>query len=191
MDQKDIGRLKLFNEKAKRLLNSRFVDYIRRKKRISFEVHGERGKPIKTFRILPDQDAIDAFVLTFRYFIQNNERCSFGNLAKTYLKSVIPSEMKEEYSEARKNLNRYLDSPASLKFEHEPLTKRRILDIFVYGGLAHANPEKKEILGKWMENPIVRGFFEAEFVSILFYVLNIIQYVAKLNAKVLAKFEGI
>lgn len=190
MSQEGIDRLKLFNEKAKRLLNSRFVEYIRRKKRISFEVHGERGKPIKTFRILPDQDAIDAFVLTFRYFIQDNERCSFGNLAKTYSKSVIPSEMKERYSKARKNLNKYLDSPASLKFEHESTTKRRILDIFVYGGLAHANPGKKKVLGKWIENPIVSGFFEAEFVSILFNVLNIIQYVTKLNVKVLAKFEG-
>lgn len=61
----------------------------------------------------------------------------------------------------------------------------------MYGGLAHANPEKKEVLRKWIENPIVRGFFEAEFVSILFNVLNIIQYVAKLNARVIEELEGV
>lgn len=103
--KEDIDRLKLFNEKAKRLLNSRFVEYIRRKKRIAFEVSGRKGEPIKTLRVLPDQDAIDAFVLTFRYFIQNNERCSFGNLAKSYSESSIPVEMRNEYSKARKTLN--------------------------------------------------------------------------------------
>lgn len=83
-------------------------------------------------------------------------------------------------------MNEYLDSPASIKkFDDELLTRRRILDVFVYGGLAHANPEKKEVLDKWMESPYVSGFFESEFISILISVLEIIQYVAKLNARVM------
>ena len=185
MNRADIARLKLFNIKAKRLLDSRFMKYILEKKRISFGVHVERGKKVETSRTLPDQDAVDAFVLTFRYFIQNNEKCSFGNLAKTYSKPFIPIEMRKEYSEARKRLNEYLDSPASLKFGDEPLSRRRVLDVFVYGGLAHAKPKKKEVFDKWMEHSIVRGFFEAEFVSILFFALRIIQYVAGLNARVI------
>ena len=189
MNRADIARLKLFNEKAKRLLGSRFVEYILRKKRVSFEVRAKRGEKVETSTTLPDQDAIDAFVLTFRYFVQNNERCSFGNLAKTYSKPSIPMEIKKEYSEARKRLNDYLDSPASLKFGDEPLTKRRVLDVFVYGGLAHANPKKKEVFDKWMENPIVRGFFEVEFVSILIFALRIIQYVAGLNSRVIEELE--
>ena len=189
MNRADIARLKLFNEKAKRLLNSRFVEYILKTKKISFEVSVERGKKVETSKTLPDQDAIDAFVLTFRYFIQDNEECSFGNLAKTYSKPFIPLEMRKEYSEARKRLNEYLDFPASLKFGDEPLSRRRVLDIFVYGGLAHVNPNKKEVFDKWIENPIVRGFFEAEFASILFNALRIIQYVAGLNSRVIEELE--
>ena len=190
MTRAEIARLKLFNEKAKRLLESRFVKHILRSKKISFGVRAEKGKPIQISTTLPDQDSIDAFVLTFRYFIQNNERCSFGNLAKTYSKSFIPKEMRKEYFEARKRLNDYLDSPASLKYGDEPLSRRRVFDVFVYGGLAHAHQKKKEVFSKWMENPIVRGFFEAEFASILFTTLRIIQYVAKLNSRAIEALEN-
>ena len=65
MSQEDIENLKLFNEKAERLLSTRFVKFIRRKKRLSFRLQYQRGKGIKTSKKMPDQDAIDAFVLTF------------------------------------------------------------------------------------------------------------------------------
>lgn len=186
MSQKDINRLKLFNEKAERLLSTRFVEFIRREKRFSFKLHYERKKGIEASTKLPDQDAIDAFVLTFRYFIQNNEKCSFGNLAKTYSESSIPTEMRKEYFETRNRLNEYLDSPSSLR----PLTRKRVLDIFVYGGLAHANPKKKKIFDKLRENAINRGIAELEFASILFETLRIIRHMAELNAKVIAKLEA-
>jgi hypothetical protein len=189
MSLEDIARLELFNEKAKRLLDSRFVQFALKEKKFSFEVRMERGKEVETSKILPNGDAIDAFVLTFRYFVQNNERCSFGNLAKTYSKPSTPLEMKDEYFKARKNLNDYLDSSASVKIGDEPLSRRRVLDIFVYGGLAHAHPEKKEMFDNWMKNPLFSGFFEVEFASILISVLNIIQYVAKLNERVIEEFK--
>lgn len=185
MSQKDINSLKLFNEKTERLLNTRFVEFIRREKRFSFKLDMEVGKEVKTSAKLLDQDAVDAFVLTFRYFIQDNERCSFGNLAKTYSKSFIASDMRKKYAKARKDLNDYLDSPSSLKIGGKRLSRRTVLDIFVYGGLAHANPRNKKIFDEFMGNPISRGIAELEFASILLDTLSIIRYVARLNDQVL------
>lgn len=189
MSDEDIKGLKLFNEKAERVSSSGFVKYILSKGRITFEIRLERGKEIETEKVLPDQDAIEAFVLTFRYFIQNNERCSFGNLAKTYSKLFIPEELRKEYSEAREWLNKYLDAPASLKIGEESLTRRRILDVFVYGGLAHAHLKKKEVFDAWTSDPFTRGILEVHFASILMDVLKVIRYVAGLNAKLIEELE--
>jgi len=189
MSDEDIKRLKLFNEKAERLSNSRFMQYILSKGRISFTIDAKSGEEVKVEKVMPDQDAIDAFVLTFRFFIQNNERCSFGNLSKTYEKPSVPEELRTEYLKVRKMLNDYLDAPASIKIEEEALTRRRILDVFVYGGLAHAQPEKKEVFDSWTRDPFTRGFLEVHFASVLVDVLKVVRYVAELNEKLIKELE--
>lgn len=189
--REDINRLKLFNEKANRLLNTRFVQYILSKGKISFQIDAKKGEAVKIEKDVPDQDAIDAFILTFRYFIQNNEQCSFGNLSKTYERQFVPEEIRKEYLRVRKQLNDYLDAPSSIKIEieGETPTRRRILDVFIYGGLAHANPKKKEIFDKWIRDPIIGPLLEFCFVSILIKVLEVIRYVVGLNEKLLKKLE--
>jgi hypothetical protein len=189
VSEEDVERLKLFSEKAERLVNSRFMQYILGKGRISFSIGAKRGEEVKTEKIVPDQEAIDAFVLTFRYFIQNNERCSFGNLAKTYEKTSVPGELRTEYLEARKLLNDYLDAQASIKIGEEALTRRRILDVFVYGGLAHAQKKKKEVFDAWTRDPFTTGFLEVHFASILVDVLRVIRHVAGLNEKLVRELE--
>jgi len=189
VSDEDIKGLKLFNEKAERLSNSRFMQYILCKGRISFRIDAKRGEEVRTEKIVPDQEAIDAFVLTFRYFIQDNERCSFGNLAKTYEKPSVPEELRTEYLKARKLLNDYLDAQASIKIGEEALTRRRILDVFVYGGLAHAQPKKKEVFDAWTRDPFTTGFLEVHLASILVDVLRVIRYVAGLNEKLIKELE--
>ena len=93
--------------------------------------------------------------------------------------------MREKYTEERKWLNEYLDAPSSLR----PLSRRKVLDVLVYGGLAHTNQKKKKMFDKLMENSISRGLTELEFASILLDALQVIQSVAKLNVKVIAQLE--
>lgn len=177
--------LSLFNEKAEKLVNSSFVRFMREVKRFSFEVSVKRGEHVKTKRILPTQEEIEAFVLTFRFFIQNNERCSFGNLDGVYRDLPISQSVKDEFLEAREKLNQYLDSKISINIYGDTPTRRKLLDVFVYGGLAHATPEKKEIYDLWSKHGIVYGIIEVEFCSTLEMVLHIIQYVTNVNSKAL------
>ena len=81
--------LKLFNEKADKLLKSRFAEFILQQKKLSVKFNWEKDRIIKH---LPDQHAIDEFVLTFRFFLQDNERSSFRNMAKTYSNLHISAE---------------------------------------------------------------------------------------------------
>jgi hypothetical protein len=173
--------LKLFNEKAERLYNSRFVNFLKEKKKLSFQISVKKGEKVETTRSLPDQDAVDAFVLTFRFFIQNNERCSFGNLNEVYQKLPFSEELKNKYFDTRKKINQYLDTKTSINIYGETPTRRKLLDIFIYGGLAHVNPKKEKIYGKWKQSP---------FCIILDYLLRVILYVADINEEAIIELDN-
>ena len=102
--------LLLFNEKAEKLHETRFMKKLKETKKISVTLEAERDAKVDVIEKGPDGDAIDAFVLTFRFFYQNNEVSSFGNLGALYDSLDIPPEFKEEYCVARKHLNEYLDA---------------------------------------------------------------------------------
>ena len=119
MIKEELYALKLFNEKAKELSNSRYVKFILKEKKISFEV-----KSIGIKRIMPDEDAVKAAVLTLRFFIQDNEKCSFRNMEKVYSSLPISEELKRKYFDIRKKLNEYLDAHTNVKFQGEDLRRR-------------------------------------------------------------------
>ena len=120
---------------------------------------------------------------------QNNEKCSFGNLDKVYQSLPISQEVKARFLEARRTLNEYLDSKISINIYGETPTRRRLLDVFVYGGLAHATPEKKKVYDQWKNVSLVYGMLEVEFCSILEFVLRIIKYVIDVNKKALIEMS--
>ena len=181
--------LKLFNEKAEKLLNTRFVRYLQETRKLSVTISAEKGQEVKVTRILPDQDAIEAFVLTFRFFIQGNEKSSFRQLSKKYEVLPISSELKKNFNDWRNGLNDYLDKKISIKIYDKHPSRRELLDIFIYGGLAHANPQKKVIYDKWKKLDIVYGFLEAEFCGILEVVLRAILSVADINKKAIEELK--
>lgn len=182
--------LRLFNEKADKLSQ---LGFTRRMlgNNIQVEISGERGKPIEIIRNGPNQEEIDAFVLTFRFFYQDNERSSLRNLAEIYNGLSVSDELKHEFVEARKAINEFLDNPPpiTIKFLGEKLTRRKILEVFIYGGLAHANPEKKIIYDKWMLMPPLGNILLNEFCVILAQVLSVINFITELNRHAIEEIE--
>lgn len=90
----------------------------------------------------PDENAIDAFVLTFRFFIQDNERCSFGNLGDAYSKLLVPEEI-EQYTEARQKLNEYLDSNVSFTLTMNTSAEEKF-STFLYTAVSHMRTQKRK-----------------------------------------------
>lgn len=184
----ELAPLKLFNEKAEKLLNSRFVKYLN-EKGLSANISDNDNQGFKVERYLPDQEAIDAFILTFRFFIQDNEKSSFRSLGKTYEKLLISIELKKKFVEWREALNHYLDQKISMTLNGYNPSNREILDIFIYGELAHSNPKKKTIYDSWKEMWYSYTFLEVWFCSILEHVLRAIRSVAEINKKAIVELE--
>ncbi len=188
-EDKNIKVLKFFNEKAEKLKNLSFTKITLFKQQSSVSISAKVGKPVNVRRKGPDEEAIDAFVLTFRFFIQDNEKSSFRNLKKTYEGLPIPQQKKDLFNLVRKWLNEFLDSNSILVINGKPLSNRHILEVFIYGGLSHANEEKKKEYDMWMSNPILKPLVENEFVYILGAVLQYILYIKSLNEEVIKEIE--
>ena len=195
LSNRNLRALILFNKKANELRESRFVNFILKTKRftVSFDVKkvGE-GARVKIKKDLPDKHAIAEFVLTFRFFIQDNEDSSFRNLAKVYDELAVSRELKTRFSEIRSRLNDYLDSEPQIKFkiDNQTLRRRTIMEAFIYGKLAHANTEKEKIFNQWANNPLLFPMLEFEFNNILEFLLRVIHATSQLNAKAIEELKS-
>lgn len=185
-----ITTFELFNEKSSKLHGSSFVKALFSPDS-GIKISGRREKDnsfaLRTDIFGPSQESIDAFVLTFRFFIQDNESTSFHNIASIYENANIDRVFLDRFNSARVTTNQLLDSPNmfNITFNNITPTNRDVMETFIYGGLAHANPEKSKQFKEWMGFPPTNGLFQACFTSILGDVLNAIIFISKLNKEVL------
>ena len=186
----------LFNEKAEKLQDLNFTKYMfQQKSGVIFS--GERVSEdsnkfvLKEKVIGPKAESIDAFVLTFRFFYQNNEISSINNLAKAYTNLNISNTLKNDFHRARIKLNKYLDDPTQIKivYNERTLIRREILDIFVYGGLAHANKKKKAVYDSWKGMVGFWGIVQNQFHVILVTFFKYVNYFKNLNYRVIKEID--
>jgi hypothetical protein len=188
--EQQINNLKLFNEKAAKLQSCSFTQKaFNQETGVSILIKNEEQPLCKIERRGPDDEAIDAFVLTFRFFIQNNEKSSFGNMALTYEKLLISEENNLKFKEAYNHINDMLDSKSFFNVDGRVLTNRHILDTFIYGGLSHANENKKKEYDLWILNPFTNQYLTNEFVYILSNILKVIFFMRDLNNVIIEELK--
>lgn len=193
--EKHLGALELFNEKADRLLGSAFVDAllspkagvtisVRKQENGSFEMSSQRRGP--------SQEEVDAFVLTLRFFIQDNETSSLRNIGAIYEEIGDDDGFLSRFNSARNGVNQLLDSPnlMNITFNDWRPTNRDVMETFVYGGLAHANPEKRRVLKAWMGSPPESVLFQFCFTQVLGEVLRAISFIRDLNEEVTSNLKS-
>ena len=182
-NSKIIDALRLFNTKADDVLNSSMLDEL--SKHGTGVAYDDDGNVEKKHG--PTADHIKAFVLDFRFFIQDNERCSFRNLARLYQDAPVEAWLKKNFESARDYIQTYLDAPGSLedKYKGDIVSNRELLDTFLYGGLAHANKNKERLFNEWMADPQFSIYVDHEFVWMLSGLCWVIKYVKGLNEEAL------
>ncbi|MDP2788487.1 MAG: hypothetical protein Q8O46_00335 [bacterium] len=187
---KAIEALELFNEKTDKLLKLSFTKHVHETGlKISLKA-SISGKPEIT-HTLPNEEAMDAFALTIRFFVQDNERCSIRNIAKVYDEMPLSNDLKNDFSWVRNKFNSEFDKESFMKLDNEVITYQKMFDVFIYGGLAHANTEKKQEYNRWMENKYLAPFICGEFYNFIFYFLNCIAYIKKINIKAIEELKNL
>ncbi len=189
-----VQQLRFFNEKANELADSTFLQAMLHGQ-VRFTLSGLQSAEVAVEYSGPKGEMVKAFVLTFRFFIQDNEKSSLGSMAKAYQElasaSFIAEDTLQRFVSARKAINAYLDNPSpnpELAFDDRVLTRRDIMDVFVYGGLAHAT--KKAQYDRWAAHPVAFPSLQMQFSVVLFKVLQTILYIRDLNAQVIDQLES-
>ncbi len=192
--EKAINALQLFNEKAEELLSSTFTKKILEEgTEVNLHWSQKTGEERTKFeRKGPNIEEIKAFLIDYRFFIQNNERSSFRNLKELYSSDLLKAKFESHFDSARDALNNFLDSSSvPIEYNDKNLTPREVMDTFIYGEFAHANEDKEKLFKEWQSIPPFFPLIENEFVSSLIKVLDIINYVKNLNIKALKELETI
>lgn len=191
-----IKLLELFNEKAEKLARLSFVETIFKNNSGVSIIISKRDDGLYDLtqeRRGPLEEAIDAFVLTIRFFIQDNEPISLRRLAKTYEIAPIEKKLKEEFILLKNQINKYLDSNSfiviNINNNEEILTHRKILYTIIYGGLSHANTKKKKKYDFWMKSPL-KAMIENDFVCSLAILFEDIKSICDLNKIIIKKLES-
>lgn len=182
-----LPELELFIEKANKLENSGFVNKIKEEFTLDVSIDLSREDPLKIRSIRPNQENIDAFILTFRFFIQDNEATSIRNLQKFFDSEFVTNEEKNRFNAVRKNLNSFLSESTNLIFKDENISNYMLMDTFIYGDLSHAKKPKKDKFNLWMSRGYAQEFFWHKFLIIIFSVLQSIQYIKNILLTVVAR----
>ncbi len=182
-----IGMLEYFNEKVEELQRSTFVG------RMTREPSGARfswseGKPLVAERTGPDEESIKAFLLTYRFFIndgrEDEEGISLRRVAKLYKTLPLDASVIENVRTARRNFNQMLDEKLPVNLNDRQLTRRMVFEIFVWGNLAHANKKQKAIYDAWFRDEftrIIRPLLEYELTCTLVYATQILSFIREVN----------
>jgi hypothetical protein len=184
-----LRRLHVFNEKADKLKRSRFkAAMFDQPTGVTLSWTAETSDATTEIRG-PDEEAVDAFILTLRFFLRDPDGISFNKLAEIYDAPGIPPELCERLHQLRDALNAHLAGQplVQINVNGESLTRGRILNVFIYGDLAHTNEEKQAAFAVWNAHPMARALLQNEFHALVAEVFNCILYVQHLNKQLLGE----
>jgi hypothetical protein len=177
--------LEQYIEKAHKLRDFEFVEHAKSIGRGWSATKNDNGEWVMEFGI-PDVKEQDAFLLTFRMFVQKNESISFPNIHGLLRDKGLSTELQEGIKSARQAYFNYLNghSDYTVKlFDGHP-TRMQMLETVLYGGLAHGNDlETVERFKNWSRDDIRANLLIQEFTAILLQILVFINHIAELSEK--------
>lgn len=178
--------LELFVEKARVLDEGRFVGFISTNGlNLDFDI--TVGQPVAVSVTSPDDEASLALAVTFRQFFQPNERISFGKIEPLLSDPDLSPNFKAQFLHIKKEIDDFLAEDSRLQLTDGTPTNNRIMEVFLYGLLAHSTPDKRAQIVAWRSDPKLYLFVENEFKSIVVTVLNAINYIVPI---IEAELEG-
>ena len=191
-----ISILENFNSKANKIKNFSFKEKYTNPGNlvsISGQKNGD-GFDINIKEIKVEDEAVEAIVLTLRFFIQNNEKTSLMNMSDLYKESNYLHNLSDDFEKLRSRINNILSlsvqpQPSTHSFEN-PLKIKDIQDVFMYGSLAHSNKKKSLIYSNWMNNPLTKASYTYYFQKLVNEYITVTNEMASLNSILIHIFRS-
>ena len=160
-------RFRLFNEKVDVLENRSFRGKVMARDagiRVRWTADGD----LTTTRIGADEESTESYILTLRLFLQEKDGIGITQVLGLYEHLNVPDAVKAWAKSFQIDYEAVLDSTGEfhLTLQEELLTNRRILVVFIYGGFAHVNADKRPTFELWRSLPNF-GIVESKFELIV------------------------
>ena len=177
-------QLLLANDKADKLLRQPFL----RVESIGVRMSWHRDRPVLESSVdEPSETEIDAFVLTARFFCQDRDGISFRRLDEdVYTRPGIPRDLAGLYRLSRDGFNAFLSSPTGTSVDGRAWTSGEVLDIGLYGDLAHVNADKRAVLKAWGQMQAGGHLMRFWFLNALVELASMVRFVRAINEQLLA-----
>ena len=191
MDDEARKTLELFVEKADRL-----AKYVRENQARNSIVVSPGGL-VGVFRNSEEEEwqvasTLDGFLVTFRMFVQPGDRIALYSLERDSQRQPkrqkprlldlagLSPDWYEKVEQAYQLVDVALAiAPPNLMYNDEPITRRKILETFLYGDNVHVNAAHRETFNQWRRLPDLFGELQLEFVTILGFMFGQILEVAE------------
>src|SRR3972149_10497102 len=186
--EKEIESLKNFNQTLEQLQSFNFWKRFPANSgiNITFENKAEGGT-IGSKIIGPDDEAISAYILKYRLFIQDKDDISLRNMDKLYSELQLEKKYYDQYKNYRQRINDILDRPSNVEINKHRVTIREIHNMFIYGYWAHMDQSdlnRKRFLGV-KNNPVLYPIFTNDFNVTLIRIMNELVQIKFLNENVI------
>lgn len=190
MNTEIIQSLELFNEKATKLSKLSFLQkMLLSGLEITFD-NSSDNKNIEINKWGPDDESLDAFVLTYRFFINDKDGISFRKISDSYSSlSTEFAEYSERFFQIRNEVNSLLDSPTGVKFNNHNITNREGQNIFLFGHLSHSNRNDLDTkrYNRIIKYPVAYNILWNCFIVTVTKMFDKILLTKELNKEVLSK----
>lgn len=165
----------LFVEKAHKLETSPFWKWVSNRRGPSDSDRIVVGDWLAHDGLSPE--ALDSFCLTLRLLIQDQDGFSIRKIAAKA--DMWPQEyalQRDKIHHAVNNLRVELNKRSLVQFiEGNETTNKDVFDVIFYGGIAHANPTKRDRFKKLTNAGLFSYFVFQAFTGTLFHYRNCIQ----------------
>lgn len=181
-----VRQLSLFNERAKKLADSRFLAWLKARGNKQPDISRVIGGDWLAYEDLNSED-LDSFCLNLRLLIQDRDGFSIRCLSQVY--EQFPKDYEEAkrlFFEETRKLNEYLEERAFVQLPgRNSLTHKELLNIVLYGGIAHNDEKYYSDFVRMTKAGFFSVFTFITLWNIVFKLNTCIQRIAILNEEVI------
>lgn len=102
----------------------------------------------------------------------------------------VTPDLVEKAREIRIRLNRYLDTRSRVILNLKNPTNREIFEVFLYGGLAHTDPDKWAVFEEWNGHRVQWPLVEEDFTKSATQVTEGVFQMRRVNLEAITQLES-